>query len=173
MILAVPLCKLFLSARTWQKQHWLDDSFCCNYRLFSHGCACNDNICKHSQWINLHIQRGPGHLLGASDWGPWEKPNHWVHYTDIVMTIALQTKEDCKDGGCRWHWFQTRSAAEEQAVRPSLMCVTVVLTSSGEVLTSTELLWVCGRLKQNQLQKRHTPSASLSSVETCWPSWTN
>lgn len=33
----------------------------------------------------------------------------------------------------------------------------------GKVLTSTELLCVCGCLKQNQLQNCHTPSASLES----------
>lgn len=65
-------------------------AFCCNYRLFSYGCPCNDDICKHSQWINLHIQRGVGHLLEAMNRGPWEKPNHWVHYTDTVMTFGLQ-----------------------------------------------------------------------------------
>lgn len=153
--------KLFLSARTWQKQHWLDDSFCRNYRLFSYGCACNDNICKHSQWINLHMQRGPGHLLGAADRGPCEKPNHWVHYTDTVMTLVLRRKEDRKDRGCRWHWFQTPSAAEKQALCPSLMWVAVFVMSSGGVRTSTERLSACGRLKQNQLQKCHTASASL------------
>lgn len=37
------------------------------------------------------------------------------------------------------------------------------LMRRGKVLTSTELLCVCGCLKQNQLQNCHTPSASLES----------
>lgn len=79
-----------------KKQHWLLDSFGLNYCLSSCGCPRNDAICKHSQWINLHMQRGTGHLMEAMDRAPREKPNHWVHYTDSVMTFGLQMKRGWK-----------------------------------------------------------------------------
>lgn len=180
MILAVPLCELFLSARTWQKQHWLDDSFCCNYCLFSYGCPCNDGICKHSQWINLHIQRG-----WAICWRPWIGVPEWnliIGYITQTLLWHLDFKwRRTVRGGCNntdsklyQHWLNSRptaavyrvhsgtgvSACPEYRQRVTLF-LGFTLMRSGKVLTSTELLSVCGCVKQNQLQNCHTLSASL------------
>jgi len=43
--------------------------------------------CKHPQCINLHLKGSTSHLLEATERGPLEKRNHWVHYTDNVMTF--------------------------------------------------------------------------------------
>lgn len=91
------------------------------------------------------------------------------------MTCGLQTNGVCKGGGGKKrHHFQTINFANEvhcgtRGQFPLLNTdrvthsVSFRLMRRGKVLTSTELLCVCGCLKQNQLQNCHTPSASLES----------
>lgn len=146
---------------------WLT-ALCFNYCLFSYGCPHNDDMCKHRTWINLHIQEGAGHLLEAMDRGPWEKPNHWVHYTDTVMTFGNLTRSKLsafRNSRPKPLWkhstvSQRVSDCPEYRQRMTLS-PGFTLMRSGKALTSAGLLCVCGCLKQNQLQNCHTPSASV------------